>query len=194
MHELLLPRLKREIEARLAELRPVVAEVAALEAARAALLAERQAAGARPAAVEEPVAEAPTISPEEAARVRRAAIRTSILPPLAPIRAESRPARSVPEIAEEERDSRDVNRDTILMLVEERPGVSIAEIASVTKIDKGAVAVTVSRLKREGELADEAGGVKLASRTPLTLSSRDDGVSDREWEAAQPRSRRGALA
>jgi DNA-binding IscR family transcriptional regulator len=55
-------------------------------------------------------------------------------------------------------------------LVEERPGVSVAEIASVTKIAKPTVATTVSKLKRDGVLADEAGGVKLASRQPLTIA------------------------
>ncbi len=77
----------------------------------------------------------------------------------------------------------------------------------MTKIAKPTVATTVSKLKREGVLADEAGGVKLASRQPLTLSQmapggaeagqtaggspRHDGVSDEEWEAA---GRRGPAA
>jgi predicted HTH transcriptional regulator len=61
------------------------------------------------------------------------------------------------------------NQSAILAIVEERPGVSVAEIASVTKIAKPTVATTVSKLKRDGVLADEAGGVKLASRQPVTL-------------------------
>jgi hypothetical protein len=176
MHELLLPRLKREIEARLAELRPVVAEAERLVAAKEALLAEAEA--------------------EDAAR-RRAAVRAT-LP-----RNGTRPERtdgasaapSAPASANgvddtDSRAARGANQMAILAIVEERPGVSVAEIASVTKIAKPTVATTVSKLKREGVLADEAGGVKLASRQPVTLSAaaapqRDDGVSDEEWEAAR---------
>src|SRR6185436_11288156 len=108
----------------------------------------------------------------------------------------SRPAAAPTATAEDdesERAPRGANQTAILAIVEERPGVSVAEIASVTKIAKPTVATTVSKLKREGVLADEAGGVKLASRQPVTLSqvaaapapTRDDGVSDEEWEAAR---------
>jgi transposase len=95
--------------------------------------------------------------------------------------------------ATDDRAPRGANQTAILAVVEERPGVSVAEIASVTKIAKPTVATTVSKMKREGVLADEAGGVKLASRQPLTLEQiaaaaaaqgRDEGVSDEEWEAA----------
>mgnify|MGYP001237701480 CR=1 FL=1 len=140
MTELLLPRLKREIEARLAELRPFVEEAEQLEAAKAALLAsaEGPARGAAPR--------------ERAARTTRGRRR----------REGDGGAQRAP---------RGSNREAILRLVEERPGVSVAEIAAVTKIAKPTVASTVSKLKREGVLADEAGGVKLASRQPITLAS-----------------------
>jgi hypothetical protein len=177
MPELLLPRLKREIEARLAELRPLVAEAERLEAAKAALLAEAAAA-------------------ERAARrMPRAALRELDLGTRrngmtgASARAE---AEAAGDDAANGRASRGANQDAILAIVEERPGVSVAEIASVTKIAKPTVATTVSKLKREGVLASEAGGVKLASRQPLTLAQvaaaapeREDGVSDEEWEAAR---------
>jgi hypothetical protein len=184
MPELLLPRLKREIEARLEELRPVVAEVEQLEAARRALLAEREALRTRSAA--------PAGSSEEAARARRAQIRTSILPPLEGIRGERVPSSRRPADAAGSGDGteRDARSAAVLAVVEERPGVSIAEIVAVTKLDKSDVAATVAKLKRDGELTDEAGGVKLASRTPLTLSQvippRDEGASDEEWDAARP--------
>jgi len=175
MTELLLPRLKQEIEARLAELRPLIAEIEQLEAAKAALLAR-----------EEPPA--PASRAIRAKPARRAA------------RGGARARRGAAAKGDGERAPRGANRDAILALVEERPGVSVAEIASVTKIAKPTVATTVSKLKREGVLADEAGGVKLASRQPQTLAgapaaeappegdapTRDEGVSDAEWDEAAP--------
>lgn len=166
MSELLLPRLKQEIEARLAELRPLIAEIEQLEAAKAALLARADLPAPAPR---------PTAAPARRARAPRARTATKV------------------SAGDGERAPRGANRDAILKLVEERPGVSVAEIASVTKIAKPTVATTVSKLKREGVLADEAGGVKLASRQPLTISgptvassARDEGVSDSEWDDAAP--------
>lgn len=187
MTELLLPRLKQEIEARLAELRPLVEEIEQLEAAKAALLARaelptapaRRRAPARNGVAPAAPAPAPSAAPAVAAapaRRRRA--------------ARAAPARRA-EATDGDRAPRGANRDAIMQLVEERPGVSVAEIASVTKIAKPTVATTVSKLKREGVLADEAGGVKLASRQPLTIAGpaadkRDDGASDAEWDEAAP--------
>ena len=171
MPELLLPRLKREIEARLAELRPIVDEVEHLEAAKRALLEDRPARGVRASRI------LPTPEP---VRERHAARERPVAPP------------SPPEPADPE-------RDAIVTIVEERPGVSIAEIVAVTKLPKATVAETVSKLKREGVFADEAGGVKLASRQPITLAKASDvapgeaSAEDAEWEAARP-TRAGALA
>ena len=169
MLEPLLPRLKREIEVRLAELRPLVAEAERLAAAKEALLAEAAAEGA-------------------AARRRAQRPHNGAWPE----RSNGAAARSAGDEQgdDSERAPRGPNQTAILAIVEERPGVSVAEIASVTKIAKPTVATTVSKLKREGVLADEAGGVKLASRQPVTLSqiaapSRGEGVSDEEWEAAR---------
>jgi len=179
MPELLLPRLKRDIHARLAELRPLVAEAAQLEAAKRALL-DKHAASAPPA---RPTAPPPRSTAARAPRARAEA-------------ADNGAERSAAESGG--RAPRGANQEAILALVEERPGVSVAEIASVTKIAKPTVASTVSKLKREGVLADEAGGVKLASRRPVTLagvagsSARDEGASDEEWDKARPRS--GAAA
>ena len=182
MLEPLLPRLKREIEARLAELRPLVAEGERLVAAKEAMLADAAA--------------------ESSAR-RRA---ERVLPPLngaatgrlngaAPTPAAAAASRGADDESENGSAPRSPNQTAILAIVEERPGVSVAEIAAVTKIAKPTVATTVSKLKRDGLLADEAGGVKLASRQPVTLSQaattstpkRDEGVSDEEWEAARRR-------
>lgn len=173
MLEPLLPRLKREIEARLAELQPAVEEVAQLEAARRALLDEH---------------EVERLPQPSAPRAQRPAFSFA--------NGEAPAARSDEERAGRDEGSgrapRGANREAILALVEERPGVSIAEIAAVTKIAKPTVAATVSKLKRDGILADEMGGVKLASRKPMTLAeiaaaTRGAGASDEEWDAAQPR-------
>jgi hypothetical protein len=184
MPELLLPRLKREIEARLTELRPIVAEAERLEAAKDALLAEAAAIDSSPR--RRPRAALP--SNGFRAELRNGAASTPIA------RATNGNGRhSNGGEADDDRAPRGANQTAILAVVDERPGVSVAEISSVTKIPKPTVATTVSKLKREGVLADEAGGVKLASRQPVTLSQaavgsapqRDEGVSDAEWEAAR---------
>jgi hypothetical protein len=180
MTELLLPRLKREIDARLAELRPFVEEAEQLEAARDALLEELAAPRVPPGTVPSRILPRPATSMIGA--------------------NEGRARRKATE--EEDGGSGErTSREAIVALVEERPGVSAAEIASVTKIPPATVASTVSKLTREGVLADEAGGVKLASRKPLTLAEaaaavvREGGVSDEEWERAAPkRKREGAPA
>lgn len=184
MSELLLPRLKREIEARLDELRPIVEEAERLAAAKDALLAEAAAVSAAPA--RRPRAALP--SNGFRAELRSGAAST----PLPSNGNGNGRSAAASEDDADDRAPRGANQTAILAIVEERPGVSVAEIASVTKIPKPTVATTVSKLKRDGVLADEAGGVKLASRQPLTLSQaaaaapqRDEGVSDAEWEAAR---------
>ncbi|HEV7774519.1 MAG TPA: helix-turn-helix domain-containing protein [Conexibacter sp.] len=182
MPELLLPRLKREIEARLDELRPIVEEAERLAAAKDALLAEAAAVGA--AAPRRPRAALPSNAFRE---LRNGAASTPL-----PSNGNGNGRSAASEDDADDRAPRGANQTAILAIVEERPGVSVAEIASVTKIPKPTVATTVSKLKRDGMLADEAGGVKLASRQPLTLSGpaaavpqRDEGASDEEWEAAR---------
>ncbi|HEU4701001.1 MAG TPA: helix-turn-helix domain-containing protein [Conexibacter sp.] len=197
MLEPLLPRLKRDIDARVAELRPLVEEAERLEAAKDALLAEAAAIGRAARRANG----AQHVSNGFRDELRNGAAST----PLAGTRGAA--ARNGSHRADDadERAPRGANQSAILAVVEERPGVSVAEISSVTKIAKPTVATTVSKLKRDGVLADEAGGVKLASRQPVTLSqiapggagasrvagrggakrSRDEGVSDEEWEAAR---------
>jgi DNA-binding transcriptional ArsR family regulator len=58
---------------------------------------------------------------------------------------------------------RGANREAILKVVRERPGVSASEVASITRIAKPTVHTTISQLKRKGILEPEgSGGVKLA--------------------------------
>lgn len=194
MPDLLLPRLKREIHARLEELRPLVAEAERLEAAKQALLAEAAADRAPRRAFRAP---ARTIDRELSTGLRTNG-NAAFEPPAAAASARLRPAAAA-EVEADGRPPRGANQEAILKVVDERPGVSVAEIASVTKLPKPTVATTVSKLKREGVLADEAGGVKLASRQPVTLSGgaapvREDGVSDEEWDAARQQDTAVAVA
>jgi hypothetical protein len=174
MLDLLLPRLKHEIHARLAELRPLVDEAEQLEVARAALLAD---IARRDAAAAEPVVKQPVRSGRKKA---------------APV--------AEPEPETNGHGARSATQQAIIAVVDERPGVSLAEIVSVTKLAKPTVAAAVTRLKREGVLADEAGGVKLAARAPVTLAqiaaaaAGKQGAEDAEWEAARPKKREGAAA
>lgn len=58
---------------------------------------------------------------------------------------------------------RGANREAILSVVRDRPGVSAAEVAEITRIAKPTVHTTISQLKRKGILEPEgSGGVKLA--------------------------------
>jgi len=182
MLELLLPRLKRDIDARIAELRPLVEEAERLEAAKDALLAEAEAVDR----ASRRAVSAARLSNGFRDELRSGAAST----PLAGARGGTYRNGGHADEDADERAPRGANQSAILAIVEERPGVSVAEIASVTKIAKPTVASTVSKLKRDGVLADEAGGVKLASRQPVTLSqaaasARRDSVSDEEWEAAR---------
>jgi hypothetical protein len=166
MPELLLPRLKREIQARLAELKPLVEEAEHLEAAKRALLEDAPAQR----------------TPRTPAPSRERAVSTP----------NGRHPGDEPPAPEPQQG--DPSQQAILAIVDERPGVSVAEIVAVTKLDKSLVATSVAELKRSGVLADEAGGVKLASRRPVTLEAmagalRDQGVDDAAWEAARPKRR-----
>jgi DNA-binding transcriptional ArsR family regulator len=58
---------------------------------------------------------------------------------------------------------RGANREAILNVVRERPGISATEVAEVTQIAKPTVHTTISQLKRKGILEPEGpNGVKLA--------------------------------
>ncbi len=76
----------------------------------------------------------------------------------------TRPAGRAPYAAGKGRRApRGANREAILAVVRERPGVSAAEVAEITRIAKPTVHTTISQLKRKGILEPEgSGGVKLA--------------------------------
>lgn len=128
----LVGQIQRDIEQRLAELRPLIEEKEQLEAVLAALTN-----GSAGGAVAAPRARA-TTTPRAAARAPYAAGKNRRAP-------------------------RGANREAILSVVRERPGVSAAEVAAITRIAKPTVHTTISQLKRKGILEPEgSGGVKLA--------------------------------
>ncbi len=132
----LVGQIQRDIEQRLRELRPLLEEKDRLEAVLAALT---NGHGRSPVAAS--VARAPRTPRAAAAPAERA--------PYAGGKSRRAP--------------RGANREAILEVVRERPGVSAAEVAEATKIAKPTVHTTISQLKRKGILAPEgANGVKLA--------------------------------
>jgi hypothetical protein len=131
----LVGQIQRDIEQRLAELRPLLAEKDQLEAVLSALTSKQNGGASRSAAP----------------RARAAA-------PAAPAGARAPYAGG-----KSRRAPRGANREAILQVVRERPGVSAAEVADVTNIAKPTVHTTISQLKRKGILEPEgANGVKLA--------------------------------
>jgi DNA-binding transcriptional ArsR family regulator len=135
----LVAQIQSDIERRLQELRPLLAEKEQLEAVLAALTSEPTNGGGGAAAV---------VAPPRA-RVARAAAASADRAPYAGGKRRRAP--------------RGANREAILEVVRERPGVSAAEVAAVTKIAKPTVHTTISQLKRKGILESEgANGVKLA--------------------------------
>jgi DNA-binding transcriptional ArsR family regulator len=129
----LVGQIQRDIERRLQELRPLLAEKEQLEAVLVALTSDANGGStSRPRARARAVAAAPVErAPYAGGKSRRA--------------------------------PRGANREAILAVVRERPGVSAAEVADVTKIAKPTVHTTISQLKRKGILEPEgANGVRLA--------------------------------
>jgi DNA-binding transcriptional ArsR family regulator len=134
----LVGQIQRDIEQRLKELRPLIEEKEQLEAVLSALSGNAAPNGA---------AAAP-----------------------APRRARASSANAAPAGArapyaggKQRRAPRGANREAILRIVAERPGVSAAEVAEITNIAKPTVHTTISQLKRKGILEPEgANGVKLA--------------------------------
>lgn len=130
----LVGQIQRDIEKRLQELRPLIAEKERLEAVLVALTNGSTGAAASPAA---------------APRARATTTRSAGRAPYAGGKSRRAP--------------RGANREAILSVVRERPGVSAAEVASITRIAKPTVHTTISQLKRKGILeAEGSGGVKLA--------------------------------
>lgn len=130
----LVGQIQRDIEKRLKELRPLIEEKEQLEAVLAALSGDYKANGS---------------SAPSAARPRARSSASSSRAPYAGGRSRRAP--------------RGANREAILKVVGERPGISAAEVAEITNIAKPTVHTTISQLKRKGILEPEgANGVRLA--------------------------------
>jgi predicted HTH transcriptional regulator len=131
----LVGQIQRDIEKRLRELKPLIEEKEQLEAVLAALT---NGSAASPTVAAAPRARAATPRSAAAGRAPYAGGKSRRAP-------------------------RGANREAILAVVRERPGISAAEVASVTRIAKPTVHTTISQLKRKGILEPEgSGGVKLA--------------------------------
>ncbi|MCL2768804.1 MAG: winged helix-turn-helix domain-containing protein [Solirubrobacterales bacterium] len=60
------------------------------------------------------------------------------------------------------------NKQRILAVIAEHPGIAPSQVAALTGLRRPLVASTISRLKRAGELQDHGDGVSLpAGRAPL---------------------------
>jgi DNA-binding transcriptional ArsR family regulator len=129
----LVGQIQRDIEKRLQELRPLIEEKERLEAVLAALTNGHGTSGR-------------TASPAPRSRP-----------------ASTSSARAPYAAGNGRRAPRGANREAILKVVRERPGVSASEVAEITRIAKPTVHTTISQLKRKGILEPEgSGGVKLA--------------------------------
>lgn len=101
----------------------------------------------------------PTAAPEPPGRANSPA------PPAGPSPSRRRRSRNAPAGSAPKRAPRGQNREAILKLVAERPGISNGEIAEVTGIGKRVVASAVSKYKRDGLIAAEGNGVRVAQDT-----------------------------
>lgn len=124
----LVGQIQRDIERRLAELRPLIEEKEQLESVLAAL--KNGHGGGAPA-------------------------RSAGHSPASPGRAQYAAGKG-------RRAPRGANREAILNVVRERPGITASEVADITQIAKPTVHTTISQLKRKGILEPEGNGVRLA--------------------------------
>jgi DNA-binding transcriptional ArsR family regulator len=130
----LVGQIQRDIEQRLKELAPLIEEKDQLEAVLAALTGELDGRG--------------TPAPRPT-RPRANGASTGTRAPYAGGKRRRAP--------------RGANREAILKIVEQQPGVSASEVAEQTGIAKPTVHTTISQLKRKGILEPEgANGVRLA--------------------------------
>jgi DNA-binding transcriptional ArsR family regulator len=133
----LLGAIRRELDQRLAELAPFVMEFDRLTSARATLAAD----GGGP----------------ETAQGRRPRASSRRGPGSQPAKRRGNNSRS--------RAPRGQNRQKILAVVGERPGVSAAEVAAASGVARPTVYTTVSKLKKEGVLVVEGErGLRVSGR------------------------------
>lgn len=104
-------------------------------------------------------------------------------------RAARSPAR---QAAQSRRAPRGANREAILRLARERPGISVSEIAEATRIGKPTIHSTVYALKRRGILDATSDGVKLAGEPSRAASSPESRTRRTASRRARTRARTAA--
>ena len=137
----LVPKLIKQIDERIAELRPHVDELQDLERIREGLIAESATAGSTPTPTP---ADAQPAPPKGAARPGRAA-------------AASRPRRA--RAKKSLQDKAAISRsDEALRLVSERPGITAAELSEATDMDLTHFYRVLPQLQREGKIRKSGKG------------------------------------
>jgi hypothetical protein len=146
--------IRRTAEARLRELQPLVEEVEQLHGVLAALdRANSQDPGGAPA------------PPRATPRTRTRSTNAERAVPRA--RRGTRPGT-------DGRAPQGSNKQLILQLVTEQPGIGAPEIARITGIKRTIVATTMSRLKRTGELREDEHGIVHVAPDVTILPSADN--------------------
>jgi hypothetical protein len=142
-------QIRTTVEARLRELAPVLSELEQLQSVLAVLDdpdACRRLVGASALSALYSDSD-PGRSPDSGG--------SALVTPLRPRRLGSRRGR-------DGRAPQGSNKQRILTLIAEQPGIAAPEIARLTGLKRPVVASTISRLKRTGELCAHGGGVRVA--------------------------------
>lgn len=152
----LLERVQRELDERLAELRPLVEEARQLEAALAALEHDESAPAPRPAARRTAPKPAPRSAP------RRTAAATAAAEALESTEPELE--RPVPRKGAAKPES-DERRKRVLAIVTENPGTTAGNLALLLDTSVAAMGALLKRLEREGKVEKAEKGYS-ATKTP----------------------------
>ena len=147
----LLDRIRTEMNTRLTELRPLVDEHRRLHAALQALgdVADSAAAGSTSAAAGSTSAAAGSTS---AAAVSPSAAAVSPSPP-APAKPRARKATPAKQRA---RAPRGANRAAIVRALQDRPGATGAELATVSGVERNTLYTVLTRLVRAGQVQTQS--------------------------------------
>jgi Winged helix-turn-helix DNA-binding len=147
--------IRQTVEARIRELRPVIAELEQLEGILA-LLDESAA-----------VHQLPNISALLAGAPGLAAAPSG---PPAAIEPLIRRGRRGTKPGRDGRAPQGANKQLIIATILQRPGISAPEIAQLTGLKRTVVSATINRLKRGGELEPHGGGVRVPLAPPSAVA------------------------
>jgi hypothetical protein len=162
-------QIRAVVEQRLRELAPVAAELNQLQSVLAAL--DDPAAAAQPAhAAPHPLTTHPAVLHPMAATLLAGvepAVANANVTRLRRDRCGVNPGK-------DGRAPQGANKQRILAVIAEHPGIAAPQIARLTGLKRPLVASTVSRLKRNGELQQCGAGVRLPSPEQLAASPAPD--------------------